>query len=223
MFYLAVFFSTVVTAISPAPSRLNYRDDVAIPGYTYEGCYTEATNMRALSDLAYYNDLMTVEDCAAACSSYTWFGVEYGRECYCGNTLNPGSVPAPALDCDFECPGNADETCGAGNRLNMYSSSPTAPVVPLVITTYSTMGCYTEATNKRALSLLSTTNDDMTVEICGTFCIGFDYFGVEYSRECYCGNTINPGSVPALSSDCDMQCLGDTSELCGGPVRLNMY
>jgi hypothetical protein len=48
--------------------------------YTSEGCYTEAKGIRALSDIAYYDDAMTVEKCAAACAGYTWFGVEYGRE-----------------------------------------------------------------------------------------------------------------------------------------------
>lgn len=64
---------------------------------------------------------MTLEKCASVCSSYSYFGVEYGRECYCGNDLNEGSIEAPASDCSFPCPGKLTETCGAGNRLNLYS------------------------------------------------------------------------------------------------------
>ena len=65
---------------------------------------------------------MTLEECAADCAAYTYFGVEYGGECYCGNAINAGSVYAPNQgDCSFACPGNAFEYCGAGNRLEMYA------------------------------------------------------------------------------------------------------
>jgi WSC domain len=50
--------------------------------YAYQGCYTEATRIRALTGKAYFNDSMTVEACATACTGFTWFGVEYGREVY---------------------------------------------------------------------------------------------------------------------------------------------
>jgi hypothetical protein len=48
--------------------------------YAYQGCYTEATNIRTLTGKSYFNDSITVEACATACLGYTWFGVEYGRE-----------------------------------------------------------------------------------------------------------------------------------------------
>jgi hypothetical protein len=38
------------------------------------------------------------------------FGVEYGRECYCANTLGAGSVRATnQADCSFTCPGDGTE------------------------------------------------------------------------------------------------------------------
>lgn len=49
-------------------------------GYTDQGCYTDSTSQRALTGKVYYDDLMTVAKCADACSAFTWFGVEYGRE-----------------------------------------------------------------------------------------------------------------------------------------------
>ena len=48
--------------------------------YSNEGCYTEATTGRALTGKVSYDDLMTVAKCAAACSSYAYFGVEYAVE-----------------------------------------------------------------------------------------------------------------------------------------------
>ena len=54
-----------------------------LDGYSYLGCYNEVANARALSDLA--NPIpgqnVTIETCAAACSDYTYFGVEYSSEC----------------------------------------------------------------------------------------------------------------------------------------------
>ncbi|CZR50423.1 uncharacterized protein PAC_00295 [Phialocephala subalpina] len=215
-------FLIITTNASPLLQALSPRADAVIPGYTDEGCYTEATNMRALTGGTYFDDLMTVEKCAAACSGYTWFGVEYGRECYCGDTINTGSVPAPSTDCNFQCPGDATENCGAGNRLNMYSKASTAPATE-TLTTYSTLGCYTEATTGRALVGLSQADNTMTVEQCASICSGFTTFGVEWYRECYCGNTLMPGSVPAPSTDCKYACDGNSSEICGGDWRLNVY
>ncbi|KAL8691510.1 MAG: hypothetical protein Q9218_003276 [Villophora microphyllina] len=210
--------------------QLISRGDASISGYNYQGCYTEATKGRALSGSAFFNDLMTVEKCAASCSQFDMFGVEYGRECYCGSSLNMGSVSAAETDCSFKCPGNGAETCGAGNRLNVYKKSVTAPTSsastsasnPLP-TSYASQGCYTEATNGRALVEKTYYDDAMTIDKCSTACAGFNYFGLEYYRECYCGNDLKDGSVPAPSTDCKYPCTGDKSEICGGDYRLNLY
>jgi hypothetical protein len=174
------FFSAAATA-SPIFQALAPRSDAVIPGYFDQGCYTEGTNRRALTGMTYFDDQMTVEKCATACADFVWFGVEYGRECYCGNTLSAGSIPAPAADCNFHCPGNATESCGAGLRLNMYSKTTAAGLETL--TTYGAMGCYTEATSGRALNALRVADDTMTIESCATACAGYAMFGLEYYRE----------------------------------------
>jgi len=58
--------------------------------------------------------------CATDCAGFKYWGVEYGGECYCGNSFNTGSVVAQASDCSFTCPGAPLEYCGAGNRLSAY-------------------------------------------------------------------------------------------------------
>ncbi|KAL8777063.1 MAG: hypothetical protein Q9194_002771 [Teloschistes cf. exilis] len=201
--------------------RLIPRGDAGLPGYNYQGCYTEATSGRALSGSSFFNDLMTVEKCAASCSAFPLFGVEYGRECFCGQSLNAGSVLAAETDCSFKCPGNSAETCGAGNRLNVYQK-PVAPPAPKP-TSYASEGCYTEPSNGRALTGKTIFDDSLTIEKCAMLCADFNYFGVEYYRECYCGNDLQTGSVPAASTDCKYPCKGDNSEICGGDYRLNLY
>lgn len=92
--------------------------------YGWVGCYTEATGQRALTGATKVDyTLMTVEMCASYCASvatFTYFGLEYHGECYCGNVLQAGSVLAPTADCSMLCDGNKFEYCGAGNRLDVY-------------------------------------------------------------------------------------------------------
>jgi hypothetical protein len=101
------------------------------------------------------------------------------------------------------CDGNADEYCGAGDRLDVYqldgsisssttssatssaSATATGPVHVPTAGPYVWIGCYTEATNSRALDSDTLVNyDTMTVEMCEAFCAGGSYtmFGVEYGE-----------------------------------------
>lgn len=66
-----------------------------------------------------------MKSCSAACSDYTYFGVEFGSECYCGNNINLGSLPQAGLTpdetgCNKPCAHNSGEHCGGGNRLDLY-------------------------------------------------------------------------------------------------------
>jgi WSC domain len=202
--YLTTYAKTgTLTSTSSAPSI-----------YGYLGCYTEATIGRALVSVAYADDGMTVEMCASECSGFTMFGVEYQRECYCGNTLGAGSAETSELECKYSCMGNSSESCGGDSRLNLYKFGATS-IVTTTETTFTRQGCYTEGTGIRALTGKAYFNDSMTVEACATACEGYTWFGVEYGRECYCGNTINRGSVIADDSNCSFNCPGDSTEKCG--------
>ena len=65
----------------------------------------------------------------------------------------------------------------------------------------------------------------MTQEACVTYCDGknYAYAGVEYSSECYCGNTLAAGSAAAPDTDCGNACSGDATEACGGGNRLTLF
>ena len=108
------------------------------------------------------------------------FGLEYGRECYCGDELAAGSVKAPETDCTFPCSGSSTELCGAGFRLNVYTTGEgEAPIVPEVFLTYARKGCYTDSVASRALTEKVIGVDDMSIEKCAANCAGFTWFGVE--------------------------------------------
>jgi hypothetical protein len=64
----------------------------------------------------------------------------------------------------------------------------------------------------------------MTIELCANFCLPtYSIFGIEYSGECYCGNSLGARSVVAPSTDCNMACGGNPNEVCGAGNRLSMY
>jgi hypothetical protein len=213
-------YSTVTATNTSTPNP-----DPPEDPYHYYGCYTEATSSRALALYAAFSGTaMTVKYCANFCLTThgtTIFGVEYGSECYCGTKLEAGSVQVLEADCNVPCSGNATETCGAGNRLNVYGVSATPPLV------YKPYGCYTEATSSRALALYTTASGTaMTIEYCADFCLithGTAIFGIEYASECYCGNKLELGSVKVPNPDCNMPCSGNPAAYCGAGNRLSVY
>lgn len=70
-----------------------------------------------------------------------------------------------------------------------------------------------------------TSTTDMTIESCVNFCDGhgFNYAGLEWYQECYCGNVIINGGAETTGTDCSFPCTGDHNEVCGAGNRLSMY
>jgi hypothetical protein len=86
-------------------------------------------------------------------------------------------------DCNFQCAGDASETCGAGNRLNVYKKTTKTTID---FSTYGTRGCYTdEDVTARALDGKTTIAENMTVELCASICGAekFALFALEYYDE----------------------------------------
>ncbi|KAI5360847.1 putative carbohydrate-binding WSC, glyoxal oxidase, galactose oxidase/kelch, beta-propeller [Septoria linicola] len=97
-------------------------------GWYSQGCYTDNVGGRSLrygQAVAGGGNNMSVEACTSACkkAGYKLAGVEYAAECFCDNTLQNGAGPASDGDaqCNMQCSGNNDQTCGGPNRLNLYS------------------------------------------------------------------------------------------------------
>ena len=185
--------------------------------------------MRALSSSSLAADTMTLEACATFCDGYLFWGAEYGRECYCGDSFNAGSTVAPVTDCSILCAGDSLEYCGGPVRLSVYALNTTlapptpTPAIKPTVGPYTYYGCQTEATDMRALSSATFASDSMTLELCESFCSGYKYWGVEYGRECYCGNSFNAGSIVAPASDCWFLCPANNLEFCGAGLRLSTY
>ncbi|KFY88681.1 hypothetical protein V498_06696 [Pseudogymnoascus sp. VKM F-4517 (FW-2822)] len=84
-------------------------------------------------------------------------------------------------------------------------------------------GCYVDSVAARSLSGSAYNSATLTESACASYCgsKGFKYAGVEYSVECFCGNSLT--SAVGDEASCSMTCSGDATELCGGPDRLNVF
>jgi hypothetical protein len=49
------------------------------------------------------------------------------------------------------------------------------------------------------------------------------FAGLEYGRECWCGEYLSTLSSKLNDSKCDFACNGNASELCGGQLAITLY
>lgn len=172
--------------------------------WEYAGCFHDLVdNVRTLGAAMSASDEMTLERCGNFCdnngSPYNYFGLTYGRECFCGWSIDEDALRAPEADCYNSCAGSPYGLCGGWRRISAFrhinqNSPPAGPEHVQQAGDYQWVGCQTEATTGRALSGKSYASDDMTVDSCAAFCEedDFQHMGVEYGRECKChfhGNT----------------------------------
>ncbi|KAJ7320923.1 WSC domain-containing protein [Mycena albidolilacea] len=151
-----------------------------------QGCFVDDVKKRILSDAVLVADNMTIETCASYCSTYLYAGLEYGKECYCGNTFykQPGNLE----DCNQPCAGNPSQSCGAGNRLRVYFNPPPAASTPDNVRKDGKWNLTAVRTRDQVSSrrLPAGTNVDggMTAEKCTAACETGNYTlaGLEYAK-----------------------------------------
>ena len=86
-------------------------------------CYIDGKNRILTKKLQALSD-NTPSKCKSECSKlyYSLAGVQYGTECFCGNELAGHAKIASSNDCNMRCPGDKTFFCGAGHRMNVYST-----------------------------------------------------------------------------------------------------
>ncbi|KAK3717744.1 hypothetical protein LTR37_005515 [Vermiconidia calcicola] len=238
---------------SPVPGAL-----FGVAQNKYLGCYNDsaASSYRTLNAISTTNyQAMTVEWCQNWCmqKGYRLSGVEYAQECHCDNEINPTSVSGQR-ECTWNCGGTMtsgtgkQQICGGLGHINVYNNtdsnfdafgdmtdtagnaqpySPPAGVGP------NYLGCYSDGSSSgRALTGAVTADRYMTIEKCAEYCtagIGYQYYGLEFASQCYCGNTFqNSGRLLTRDSTpnnntCQMRCGGSQPQICGGPNVLSVY
>jgi len=95
-----------------------------VAGYAYRGCYLDAVSSRTLKNGYFFGEDMTTAKCAGLCKNSTYFGTEYGGECYCGYTMGQAVKEVNSAECSLGCKGDKTQSCGGANRLSLYWKLP---------------------------------------------------------------------------------------------------
>jgi hypothetical protein len=125
------------------------------------GCYTDLTSNRTLGfvgDFPGAHGNMTIDPCQGACQNagYVFAGVEFGDECWCDNVIRGIGAPTSSSDCNMPCSGNASETCGGSNRINIYQLTPaTTTNATTSVTSTSTSAVPASATTPLSSAICS--------------------------------------------------------------------
>ncbi|KAK3323184.1 WSC domain-containing protein [Cercophora scortea] len=191
-------------------------DDDDDEAFTYSGCFQDTAERILPKRIIATND-MTPAKCAANCDGYGYFGLQYSSECYCGNAKP--KVSLPEAECNMACSGDKTIYCGSGMKLSVYTL-PKPAAIPPTNTEYK--GCYADH-DTRVLPGKTVLSDGMTPDVCAIACAGYNYFGVEYGKECYCGAQLSTASEKVSEEECTMSCGGDDLQICGDKSRLNVY
>merc|ERR1712241_1295105 len=120
----------------------------------------------------------------------------------------------------------------AGDRPSVTITPPATPAVPETTTTMrpttttltpvaqQQYGCYKDSRSRDLPSDFMHFSDNTPAK-CIAHCRskGHKYAGVQYSHQCFCGNSFNNYGE---SKQCKMPCPGDKSLKCGGPWANNV-
>ena len=232
--FAALLLAGAAQLASATNTSPNLGPGAVLPGgWSYYGCYSDSISDRVLVGDKYVDETgMSQGSCMVYCKSkgFTFAGIEYGTECYCGFGLKSSSSKADDSSCNFECPGaqGTGDACGGQDYLSVFELDRGGADNKPQVGDYCYAGCYVDSVSERILVGSKSDGDNMTVEKCTSTCkaSGFSYAGLENASECFCGSSLLAGAQQALGnavdSGCNMPCTGDSTEWCGGADRLTL-
>ena len=105
------------------------------------------------------------------------------------------------------------------NSLSLYGPTAVQPQSVSVYQygVYQYQGCYTDSPSDRVLTGRQWFDNDMTLEMCASWCYTYEYFGTEFETQCFCGSSIT-GSQQVPDSECTSSCPGNIDEYCVRPL-----
>ncbi|KAJ7028381.1 WSC domain-containing protein [Mycena alexandri] len=221
---LATVFVLAQLVLSQTPV-FQYKEWVSI------GCQGDSATARALHHLVTgFSANMTVEICLDACAAagFPLGGLEFGHECFCGNTLLY-VYPQRDENCFLPCVGNASELCGGPDGLSLYqfADTPFTTGPPSPVFSYKNWvlwACIDQGPEFPFRPLDPIADDEMSVGKCldGCAAAGHNAAGLQNGQSCFCNSVVNDGSEQpdgwqsTDNSDCQKPCLDNATETCGG-------
>ena len=186
--------------------------------YEHVGCFKDdGLDSQLRINMISYSE-MDINMCYMDClvGGYNFFGLKNGNECWWANEFNGDGMGIGS--CDTICVGDAGQMCGGGDSMDVYITEPVEEPV------YDHIGCFQDSLSNRLMeSKLVDVDVNMNIDMCYQNCLNLElnFFGLQYGNECWCtdefvGDGVNPGV-------CDMECLGDPSEDCGGNLSMDVY
>jgi hypothetical protein len=104
----------------------SYVDMTSSKKWSYVGCGTDNIGDRAFRGPSTNSPSMTVQMCVDFCSKagYTYAGLEYKAECFCGNQLDPRYAPRDGFmgACSMSCSGDSSQMCGGWAAMSVYQA-----------------------------------------------------------------------------------------------------
>ncbi|CAG8644440.1 553_t:CDS:2, partial [Ambispora gerdemannii] len=188
--------------------------------------------------------LMDPEMCIDHCADYlfAYAALKNSAECYCGNDSVTVYYNNPSNGtCNSTCAGNPNLTCGGENAFKVYSTITNSHYsygqnininkkLELISKNSDPryQGCFQDGPSCRTLNgTTPQVENSMTIDDCINICNqnSFKYAGLEDGHQCFCGNdyTVNGQASGAPNEQCSTSCVGNNSQICGGPFALSIY
>ncbi|KAH7308553.1 WSC domain-containing protein [Stachybotrys elegans] len=129
--------TTASTSTSTTTTTTSAQPTVSAPlwpgnaNFTYYHCVSEPSSGRLFTRQVLNDAAMTHDRCLEACWQFNYAGIEYGRECWCGDVVNwagnSGATPGANVteaDCKINCPGDTKTKCGGSKRMSLFQKKP---------------------------------------------------------------------------------------------------
>ncbi|CAN0347997.1 unnamed protein product [Ectocarpus sp. 6 AP-2014] len=85
----------------------------------YLGCYTDR-NDRVFSGPMTSSADNSPETCKAACEGYAFYGLQYGKQCFCGASDEDFTRHGESQECLLRCTGDRKSICGGVWAMSVY-------------------------------------------------------------------------------------------------------
>lgn len=175
-----------------------------------KGCFVD-TPQRTLPLTLVPTSSATLVDCAAAARArgLAYVGLQFGGQCYAGNSLPPTS--APESECKMNCAAEPGRYCGGVWRNSVYATNVTPPPA---LSASAPMGCYVDTPERTLPVVLMSSGATPESCVAAAKARGFAYVGVQAGGQCFAGDGLPPAA--AKQNDCAMPCTVNTLKNCGG-------